>query len=231
MTTNEQQRDDGIEQPDADRKRVLHEHLQVVGDALVRVVGGVAEKLHAVVIGGIEPLPQIGLRHPAPPADLQPLIEVGLIDREHGIDGGEHAEEQDGADEGVPVVVLQRIVKAIVPLVQDDLDRHERKLDRDHRRRAECGPASGPPSGNREWTAARSWRLSKRNFSRSCSARVTARAIRSVQVPRALQKPSPPTMHLGISLERFDASLKAVLSRPAFHNNMRLRGDRLHQIG
>jgi hypothetical protein len=73
------------------------------------------------VIGGVEPLPQIGLRHPAPPTDLQPLIQIGLINGDHGVDGGQRTEEQNRADEAVPVMVLQRVVKAIVPEVQYDL--------------------------------------------------------------------------------------------------------------
>jgi hypothetical protein len=88
-----------------------------IGNTLVRVVGRVAKKLHAVVIGGVKPLPQISLGHPAPPADLQPKVQIILIDREHGIDCGENTKKQDGADEGLPVAVLQRVVKTIVPLV------------------------------------------------------------------------------------------------------------------
>ena len=105
---------------------LLHEQLQVVGDALVRIIGGVAEKLHAIMIGGVEPLAQIGLRHPAPPADLQPKIKIVLVDREHGIDSGERAEKQNGAEECLPITVLQGVVEAIVPLVQNHRDRHDR---------------------------------------------------------------------------------------------------------
>ena len=94
MTTKEHSVTTEFKSPSPIEQRVLHEHLQVVGDALIGVVGSVAEKLHAVMVGGIEPLPQIGLRHPAPPADLEPQIEVVLIDREHGINRGDHAEEQ-----------------------------------------------------------------------------------------------------------------------------------------
>ncbi len=100
--------------------------MQIVGDALVGVIGGVTEKLHAVMIGGIEPLAQIGLRHPAPPADLQPVIKVVLIDREHRVDGGERAEKQNRADECVPIAILQCVVEAVVPLVQNHADRHDR---------------------------------------------------------------------------------------------------------
>ena len=38
---------------------LLDEHPDVFGDALVRVVGGVAEQLHAVVVGAVEPVAEI----------------------------------------------------------------------------------------------------------------------------------------------------------------------------
>ena len=56
------ERDDRAQQPDAERKRLLHETLGVVGDALVRVVGGVAEQLHPIVIGVMQPAAEIVAR-------------------------------------------------------------------------------------------------------------------------------------------------------------------------
>ncbi len=133
------ERDAGIEQAGADRQRALHEHLEIFGDTLIGVVGCIAEQLHAIMVRGVQPLPQIGLRHPAPPADLQPQIQVVLVHREHGVDRRDRAKEQDGADEGAEIAVLQGVVKAIVPFVQDHLDGHERQLDGDDR--AEQEPA------------------------------------------------------------------------------------------
>ena len=42
-------------------KRLLDEVLDVLGDALVRVVGGVALELHAVMRGAVEPFAEIVL--------------------------------------------------------------------------------------------------------------------------------------------------------------------------
>ena len=95
MTTNEAERDDRAEQAECRWSSVrVDEHLDVFGDALVGIVGGVAEKLHAVVVGAVEPVAEIGLGHPVPPADLEPLVEIELIDGEHDVGGGEDAEEQ-----------------------------------------------------------------------------------------------------------------------------------------
>ena len=98
-------------------QRVVDERFHIFGNTLVGIVGRVAEKLHAIMVRRIEPLLQIRLRHPSPPANLQPQVQIVLIDHEHGIDRGEDAKKQDGADEGVPVAILERIVKSIVPFV------------------------------------------------------------------------------------------------------------------
>ena len=100
-------------QPDIERQ--IDELADVLGDALVRVVGGVAEQLHAVVIGAGQPVVEIARGQPAPPADLEPLIEIELIDREQDKGGRQHAEIAELIDEGVPVPILQCIIKLVVP--------------------------------------------------------------------------------------------------------------------
>ena len=128
-----EQRHDRAEQPDADRQRAIDEHVDVLGDALVGIVGGIAEQLHAVVIGAGQPMIEVVLRHPAPPPDLQPLIEIELVDREHDIDRCQHAEKAELVDERVPIALLQRVIEAVVPLVEHDVDGHDRELDGDDR--------------------------------------------------------------------------------------------------
>ena len=85
------------------------------------------------MIGAGEPMIEILPRHPPAPADLKPLIEIELIHRKHDIGGRQHAEEQQLVHECIPVALLQRIVEAVVPLVEHDVDGHDRELDRDHR--------------------------------------------------------------------------------------------------
>ncbi len=122
-------------------QRLADEHLDVVADALVRVVGRIALKLHAVVVGIMQPFAEIFARHPAAPADLEPLVEIELIDRQHGEDCGEHTEHDELADEAVPVVVLQRVVETTAPLVQQHIVGDQRQLDRDDRgKQAAAGP-------------------------------------------------------------------------------------------
>src|SRR5262249_41672243 len=65
-------------------------------------------------------------------SDLQPLIEIKLIDREHDIARRQDAEKAELMDKRVPIALLQRVVKTVVPLIEHDVDRHDRELDRDH---------------------------------------------------------------------------------------------------
>jgi hypothetical protein len=122
---------DGTEQCDADIERRVDEELDVFRDTLVRVVSLVPSEPHAVMRAFREPTLEIGLREPPSPADLQPLLQIELIDRgddeEHGEDG-EHAEL---VEEHVPVLVLERRVKRVVPGVEADVQPHLEELQAD----------------------------------------------------------------------------------------------------
>ena len=128
------QRHDRTEQADGDTERRLDEHLHVVGDALVRIVGGIALELHPVVIGVVQPFTEVVRGHPAPPADLKPLIEIEIVDAERDVDCCQNGEDAELPDEGVPVLLLERVVEAVVPLVDEDIDRDQRELDHDQGR-------------------------------------------------------------------------------------------------
>jgi hypothetical protein len=60
---------------------------------------------------------EIAAGQPLPPADLQPLIEVELVDRERDKNRGENREITELINEGIPVLILQRIIKAGVPAI------------------------------------------------------------------------------------------------------------------
>ena len=128
------ERHDRAQHVDADVHRAVDEQPDVLGNALVRVVGDVAQELHAIMVGAVEPVAEIPDRHPPPPADLQPLIEIELINREHDEHRREHAEILELAHERIPIVILDRVEEPRVPLVDEHLDRHEAELDADHAR-------------------------------------------------------------------------------------------------
>src|SRR4029077_10684300 len=80
-----------------------------------------------------EPAAEIAGGEPAPPPDLQPLLQIELI---HGADdeeGGKHAEHAELPDEGVPILVLQRVVEGLVPGVEADVQPDLEELQRDDR--------------------------------------------------------------------------------------------------
>src|SRR5262249_1021138 len=101
-------------------------------------------------IGMIEPMAEIADRHPPPPPDLQPLIEVELIDREHYEDRREHAEIQKLANEGIPIVVLDGVEEPGVPLVDQHLDGDEAELSADHGREQDAPRPAIPGAKVRE---------------------------------------------------------------------------------
>ncbi len=146
-------------------KRVVDERLEVVADALVGIVGDVAEHLHAVVIAALEPVAEELHRHPSPPADLQPQVQIKLVDPADDIERGEHAEVHQLVDEGVPVMILQGVVEAVVPLVEQHVDGDEAELGRDHGEeeqaprpavlRHEIGNGEPPDGGERREEAVR----------------------------------------------------------------------------
>ena len=80
MTTNDPRRDDRAQQSDADVRVRSMNRSDVLGDALIGVVGRIAQELHPVMIGAGEPVIEIFPRHPPAPSDLKPLIEIELVD-------------------------------------------------------------------------------------------------------------------------------------------------------
>jgi hypothetical protein len=92
--------------------------------------------------GSFQPVGEVHLGHPAPPADLQPLIQIQLVDLEDRGSGREEAVEEQLGDENVPVPLLQRIIKGVVPLIEQNRDADQAELGRDHRREQDApGPA------------------------------------------------------------------------------------------
>jgi len=114
-------------------KRPVDEKLQVVGDPLVRVVESTAIELEMVVRSIGEPLADEAVGEPAPPADLQHLLEVGLVDRDHDEDRGENAEVRELVRKMPDVAVLESVVETIVPAGEQHVHVHEAQVHRHDR--------------------------------------------------------------------------------------------------
>ena len=150
------QRDDVRQQADAQGQRVVDEVADVLGDALVRVVGAdrgaVGGQADAVVGAVGQPLVEEAHGQPAPPADLQPLREVGEIDRDQDVHRGDLAEPRHEAARRVAIdeqqfqerreiLVLQRVEELAVPEAQDHRHADQQQPERqDREQQAPGGP-------------------------------------------------------------------------------------------
>ena len=132
------ERDDRAEQRDADVQRRVDEHADVFGDALVGVVGLIALEPHAVMRARAEPASDIAVGQPAPPPDLEPLLEIELIDGGDDERRGEHGEHAELVEERVPVLVLQCVVEGVVPGIEFHVQPDLEQLERDHRQQQDA---------------------------------------------------------------------------------------------
>ena len=117
----------------------------ILGDALVGVVGLTRHELHPVIGAVGQPGAEVALGEPAPPADLQHLVEVELVDGHDDVQAREPGEADDLVDEDRVILVLQRVVEGVVPLVQEDIDVDDPEIERDDDEEQSPAPPSGPP--------------------------------------------------------------------------------------
>ena len=117
------ERDRGVEQAHAHAQRAARETSDVFLDALVGVVGhtgrtALPHQLQVVVAVVGQPLVHVVPRHPAAPAQIQPLGDVELVHRQH--DGGEcqNSKYLHLPPEHRRILFLQRVVERVVPPVE-----------------------------------------------------------------------------------------------------------------
>ena len=103
----------------------------VLGDALVGVVGLTRHELHAVIGAVGQPGAEVALGEPAPPADLEHLGQVELVDGHDDVQAREPGEADELVDEDRVILVLQCVVEGVVPLVQEDIDIDDPEVERD----------------------------------------------------------------------------------------------------
>ena len=130
------QRDHRVEQAHGQTHRVAGEEVHVLGDALVRVVGrlvavaGEARQLQVVESLVGQPAVDVMHRHPGAPAHFQQLRQIEAVDRDHDEAKRQVGEAPQLAPEHRRVLVLQRVVKHAVPLVEQHQHVHRRQVQR-----------------------------------------------------------------------------------------------------
>ncbi len=119
------------------------ELIDVLGDALVRVVGRAAGELHAVMGRAVEPIAHRLLGHPASPADGEVGAHHELQDRARDADRRQGAEDQEELlPEFGRVLFLDGVEPVPSKIGEAHVDRDLAELDADHRdEKRETDPA------------------------------------------------------------------------------------------
>ena len=129
--------DGGIEQAHGQRYGGAGELVNVVLDALVRVVGhcaicaGESCQLQLVKSMVVQPALQVLAGHPGAPAHLQQLRQVELVDRHDDAGEGQQGETAQLLPENRLVLVLQGVIEDAVPVVEQDGQVHRAQVERD----------------------------------------------------------------------------------------------------
>src|SRR5204863_6966142 len=124
-----EQRYDRIPKPDRQREADRGEAVEIVRDALVRIVGRGLIELHPVIGLVAQPILQVALSHPAPPADLQDLPQILLIDRDDDQGRRDHPEDRELPPEFWPVIFLESVVEIVVPGIEADMELDRGQVD------------------------------------------------------------------------------------------------------
>ncbi len=129
------QRDQRGDEAEKQIQAAVDETADVVGDALVRVVGVALPQRHAVMRAAREPVFEKHLGHPAPPVDLQHLQKVLRIHRQRDVEKGVASEIQQQLLERAEILRLQRIEKIAVPLRELHIHPNQRQIHRQHQQK------------------------------------------------------------------------------------------------
>ena len=123
------QRDDRAQAPGEQPEGVGREQVHVFRDALVRVIGLARHELHPVVGAIGQPGAEVAVGQPAPPADLEHLVEIDLVHGKEDEDADQPRDAEQLAAKGHEVLVLEGAVEGVVPLIQEngEVDHAERE--------------------------------------------------------------------------------------------------------
>ena len=105
------------------------EEVHIFRDALVRVIGLARHELHPIVGAIGQPGAEVAVGQPASPADLEHLVEIDLVNGKEDEDADQPRDAQQLPAKGHEVLVLERAVEGVVPLIQEnrEVDHAERE--------------------------------------------------------------------------------------------------------
>ena len=96
----------GAQQPKGKRQRDGRETVEVLGDALVRVVRHCLVQLHPVVGLVLQPVAQKAVCQPPPPSDMQDLPQVKRINGDDDKRKGDNSENRELPPKFRPIILL-----------------------------------------------------------------------------------------------------------------------------
>jgi hypothetical protein len=85
------------------------EETHIFRDTLVRVVGLARHQLHPIVGGVGQPGPEVAVGQPAPPADLEHLVEIDLVHGQEDEDADQIRDAEQQPAKGHEVLVLHAV--------------------------------------------------------------------------------------------------------------------------
>jgi len=98
------------------------EEVQVFGDTLVGVVRLTRHELHPIIGAVGQPGAEVAVGQPAPPADLEHLVEIKLVHGQDDEDGDQPRDAEELLEKGRLVLLLQGVEEGAVPLIEEHID-------------------------------------------------------------------------------------------------------------
>ena len=133
------QGDRGFEETEGQGEGLLDEAADILADALVGVVGRAVFEAQPVVVAPFEPFCGVAVGEPAPPADLQHLAQVDLVDGHDDEQAGQDGEPAEQPEEVIDVFFLKRVVEKVVPFVEKHVEIDDAKAHADDHGKEQAG--------------------------------------------------------------------------------------------
>src|SRR5262245_33137025 len=114
--------------------------MNVFSDALVGIIRFICHELHSIISTVGQPSTEIALGKPAPPADLEHLAEIKLVDSEKDDKDYKPGQTDQLLEEQRMVLILQGRVEGVVPPVNENthVDHPESECDNDDEQPPSC---------------------------------------------------------------------------------------------
>ena len=133
-----EKRDSRTHGVEAEPQCLVREVAEILLDALVRIVGGALRQFHPIVNAICQPVLLVSRRQPAAPTDVLHLAEVILIDSDNNVGERQDRKYDQLSIEIVQILLLQGIIEARVPVVEQHRQIDLTEVEGDDQRQQEA---------------------------------------------------------------------------------------------